>query len=150
LNKLSAFAIALFASTTIGTAWADQDDRKLDHVFVIMMGTMAIMKSSAARTCRSPIRGGAGKFGEKLFRRRASEPDELSRSGRRLEFRHPQRQEPELGSTSCTSTLRGGPSNENSSDSSICPVSGDGVDEATPALDTRTRRAACRRHQHRR
>ena len=37
MNKLSAFAIALFASTTIGTAWADQDDRKLDHVFVIMM-----------------------------------------------------------------------------------------------------------------
>jgi len=56
MNKLSAFAIALFASTTIGTAWADQDDRKLDHVFVIMMENHGYKEIIGSPYMPSPIK----------------------------------------------------------------------------------------------
>lgn len=39
------------------------------------------------------------------------------------------------GSTTCTSTLRGAPSNESSADSTVCPIDGTGMDAATPLID---------------
>ncbi len=137
MNKLSAFAIALFASTTIGTAWADQDDRKLDHVFVIMMenhGYNEIIGSPYMPfTNKEAAQANSAKNYFAVAHPSLTNYLEVVGGSN---FGILNDKSPNWGSTSCTSTLRGGPSNEHSSDSSICPVSGDGLDEATPALDT--------------
>src|SRR5208337_5640453 len=137
----------LFASTTIGTAWADQDDRKLDHVFVIMMenhGYKEIIGSPYMPfTNKEAAQANSAKNYFAVAHPSLTNYLEVVGGSN---FGILNDKSPNWGSTSCTSTLRGGPSNESSSDASICPVSGDGIDEATPVLDERP----ARRHQHRR
>jgi phosphatidylinositol-3-phosphatase len=98
LNKLSAFAIALFASTTIGTAWADQDDRKLDHVFVIMMenhGYKEIIGSPYMPfTNKEAAQANSAKNYFAVAHPSLTNYLEVVGGSN---FRHPQRQEPELG-----------------------------------------------------
>ncbi len=137
MNRLSAFAIALFASTTIGTAWADQDDQKIDHVFVIMMenhGYNEIIGSPYMPFTNEEA--AKANLAKKYFAvAHPSLTNYLEVVGG-SNFGILNDKSPNWGNTNCISTLRGGPSNEHSSDSSICPVSGDGIDEATPVLDT--------------
>jgi len=57
---------------------------------------------------------------------------------------------PNWGSTSCTSTLRGGPSNENSSDSSICPFPATASTKRPGARHHERDERPAGRHQHRR
>ncbi len=144
MKKFAAFAFALLASANGSTAWADQDDwtfgqnsRTLDHVFVIMMENHGYNEI----------------FGSPYMPFINQEAAEANLATNYFAVAHPSLtnyleivggsnfgiltdKSPNWGSTTCVSTLRGGPSNENSSDTAICPVSGVGIDEATPALDT--------------
>jgi len=136
VNKFSAIAMALLATTGVGAAWADDDGPKVDHVIVIMMENHGY-----SEIIGSPYMPFTNK-----------EAAQANLATNYFAVAHPSLtnylevvggsnfgilndKSPNWGSTTCVSTLRGGPSNENSSDSSICPVSGDGIDEATPALD---------------
>ncbi len=144
MKKFAAFAFALLASANGSTAWADQDDwtfgqnsRTLDHVFVIMMENHGYNEI----------------FGSPYMPFINQEAAQANLATNYFAVAHPSLtnyleivggsnfgilndKNPNWGSTTCVSTLRGGPSNENSSDTAICPVSGVGIDEATPALDT--------------
>ena len=136
MNKLSALAMAILASTPMGLAFAAPADPAVDHVIVIMMENHGY-----AEIIGSPYMPFVNK-----------EAAQANLASNYFAVAHPSLtnylevvggsnfgilndKSPNWGSTTCLSTLRGGPSNESSSDTSICPVSGDGVDEATPALD---------------
>jgi hypothetical protein len=138
VNRFSAFAIALFASTTISTAWADQDDQKIDHVFVIMMENHGYNEIIGSPYMPFTNKEAAqANLAKKYFAvAHPSLTNYLEVVGG-SNFGILNDKSPNWGAANCVSTLRGAPSNENSSDSSICPVSGAGVDEATPALDTK-------------
>ncbi len=137
MKKLSAFALALVASTTLGTAWADEPERKLDHVFVIMMenhGYNEIIGSPYMPfTNQEAAQANLAKNYFAVAHPSLTNYLEVVGGSN---FAILNDKSPNWGSTNCVSTLRGAPSNENSSDASICPVSGKGLDEATPVLDT--------------
>jgi hypothetical protein len=128
--------MALVAATSIGTAWADDDVPRVDHVFVIMMenhGYSEIIGSPYMPFTNAEA-ASASLASNYFAVAHPSLTNYLEVVGG-SNFAILNDKSPDWGSTSCVSTLRGGPSNENSADSSICPVSGTGVDEATPALD---------------
>jgi len=136
VNKLSAITLTLLASTSVGTAWADHSIPRLDHVFVIMMenhGYNEIIgspympftnqeaaKANLATNYFAVAHPSLTNYLEVVGGSNFAILDDKS---------------PNWGSTSCVSTLNGGPSNESSSDSSICPLSGTGTDSPTPAYD---------------
>jgi hypothetical protein len=129
--------MALVAAASMGTAWADDDDvPRIDHVFVIMMenhGYSEIIGSPYMPFTNAEA--ASANLATNYFAvAHPSLTNYLEVVGG-SNFAILNDKSPDWGSTSCVSTLRGGPSNENSADSSICPVSGKGLDEATPALD---------------
>lgn len=140
--KLATLALALLATTGIGTASADQGTvplsgvPKVDHVFLIMMENHGYKEIIGSKY--SPFTNAEANRANLATNYFAVAHPSLTNyleivGGSNFAILNDK--SPNWGSTNCTSTLRGGPSNEHSSDSSICPVAGSGTDEATPVID---------------
>ena len=110
----------------------------LDHVFLIMMenhGYEQIVGNPNAPFTNKYMR--PANAADELLRRRPSQPDQLSRSRRRIELRRAERQLPDWHNASCTTNLASGTASTDTPTSPpVCPIRGSGTDAATPAFDT--------------
>jgi hypothetical protein len=139
--KLKALALALFASTSIGTAFADEGTvplngvPRLDHVFVIMMENHGF-KEVIGNPDMPFTNALASKANLALNYFAVAHPsltNYLEVVGG-SNFAILSDSHPLWHTTTCTPTIAGSPNNESSS-GNICPIRGTGMDSPTPLLD---------------
>ena len=159
--KIAATALALLASTAIGTAFADEGTvplsgiPQLDHVFVIMMenhGYGQVINNPNEPYLNGPIANKSVNLATNYFAiGHPSLTNYLEIVGG-SNFGVRSDNAPAWHSTSCSPNLATGIPNAETAAAcagpidtgNICPIAGTGTDAATPAIDNRNERP-CRR-----